>query len=383
MSENELLCEQQYGFRSQHSTELAAIKLVDCLTHNMDTNKIPTSIYLDLSKAFDTLSFDILLTKFEHYGVTGVPLKLLTSYIKDRYQYVIYNRKTSNLLEIRTGIPQGSILGPLFFSIYINNIIKASTVFNYIMYADDTTLYCNLEDFVDCDTETAINRELQKINLWLLRNKLTLNVDKTKFMIFHKRKKVPNLSIVLNNIAITKVDTFNYLGILLDSNLSWESHTDMLVLKISTLIGVLHRVKKYFPKSILITIYKSLITPHLNYDLLLWGNRRSRVNILQKKAIRVVNFSPYISHSEPILKNLKFLNKLAHNTLPTYFNSYREFFIKKNTAYNLRNHALPLPRVNRVFAEESLVYELVKLHNDTTYDSHIFKKNEENSHSLL
>ena len=82
LSENELLCEQQYGFRSQHSTELAANKLVDYLTHNMDTNKIPTSIYLDLSKAFDTLSFDILLTKFEHYGITGVPLKLLTSYNK-------------------------------------------------------------------------------------------------------------------------------------------------------------------------------------------------------------------------------------------------------------------------------------------------------------
>ena len=271
LSENELLCEQQYGFRSQHSTELAANKLVDYLTHNMDTNKIPTSIYLDLSKAFDTLSFDILLTKFEHYGITGVPLKSLTSYIKDRYQYVIYNGKTSNLLEIRTGIPQGSILGPLFFSIYINDIIKASAVFNYIMYADDTTLYCSLEDFVDCDTETAINRVLQKINLWLLRNKLTLNVDKTKFMIFHKQKKVPNLSIALNNIAITKVDTFNYLGILLDSNLSWKSHTDMLVLKISTLIGVLHRVKKYFPKSILITIYKSLITPHLNYGPLYCG----------------------------------------------------------------------------------------------------------------
>ena len=206
-------------------------------------------------------------------------------------------------------------------------------------------------------------------------------MDKTKFMTFHKRNNIPDLSIALNNIAITKVDTFNYLGILLDSNLNWKSHTDMLVLKISTLIGVLHRVKKYFPKSILITIYKSLITPHLNYGLLLWDNRR---NILQKKAILVVNFSPYISHSEPIFKNLKllnlddifnlkkfqFLHKLAHNTLPTYFNSYRQFFIK-NTAYHLRNHALQLPRVNHVFAEKSFVYEPVKLHNDTTYGSHI------------
>ena len=127
-SENELLCEQQYGFRSQQSTELAAIKLVDYLTHNMDTNKISTSIFLYLSRAFATLSFDILLTKFEHYGITGVSLKLLTSYIKDRYQYVIYKGKTSNMLEIRTGIPQGSILGPLFFCIYINDIIKTSAI---------------------------------------------------------------------------------------------------------------------------------------------------------------------------------------------------------------------------------------------------------------
>ena len=93
LSENELLCEQQYGFQSQHSTELAEIKLVNYLTHDMDTNKIPTSIYLDLSRAFDTISIDILLTLFEHYGITGVPLKLLMSYIKDRYQYVIYNGK--------------------------------------------------------------------------------------------------------------------------------------------------------------------------------------------------------------------------------------------------------------------------------------------------
>ena len=165
LSNNELLCEQQYEFRSNHSTELAGIKLVDYLTHNIDTNKIPTSIYLDLSQTFDTLSFNILLTKFEHYGITGTPLKLLTSYLKDRYQYVIYNRETSNILIIRNGIPQRSILGPHFFSIYINDIIKASTIFNYIMYADDTTLYCKLEDFVDCDTETAINREQQKIAL--------------------------------------------------------------------------------------------------------------------------------------------------------------------------------------------------------------------------
>ena len=139
-SDNKLLCEQQYGFRSQHSTELAAIKLVDSLTHNIETNNIPIFIYLDLSKAFDTLSFDILLAKFEYYGITGTPLKLLTSYLKDRYQYVNYNGETSHMLEIRTVIPQGSILGPLFFSICIHDIVKAAQYL--ITLCTQMTLHC-------------------------------------------------------------------------------------------------------------------------------------------------------------------------------------------------------------------------------------------------
>ena len=120
---NNLLCEQQYGFRSIHFTELATIKLADFLVKNIDVNLILCTILLELSKAFDTLNFDILINKFKFYGITGTPLKLLDNYLGNRHQFVAFKNINSDIQEIQTGIPQGSILGPLFFSIYINDLL--------------------------------------------------------------------------------------------------------------------------------------------------------------------------------------------------------------------------------------------------------------------
>ena len=150
LNAHNLLSEQQYGFRSQHSTELACVKLVDYITTEMDNIKkikTPTAIFLDLSKAFDTLNFNILLNKLQYYGIHGIALSLIKSYLTNRFQYVQFENSESDLLEIKTGIPQGSILGPLFFSIMINDLVKSSNKFKFLMYADDTTIYFNLEDF--------------------------------------------------------------------------------------------------------------------------------------------------------------------------------------------------------------------------------------------
>ena len=179
---NNLLSEQQYDFQSKHSTELATVKLVDFLVKNMDKNFIPCAIYLDLSKAFDTLNFNILINKLKFYGITGTPLKLLENYLRNRYQFVGFKNIISDLQEIRTGIPQGSILGPLFFtkySIYINVLINSSNIFNYLLYADDTTLYFNLEDIDSVNMNDNINTHLEQINVWLKLNNLTVNVSKT------------------------------------------------------------------------------------------------------------------------------------------------------------------------------------------------------------
>ena len=154
---------------------------------NIRDMKISASIFLDLSKAFDTLNLDILLPQLKYYGIDGISLNLIKSYLTNRFQYVQFENSESGLREIKTGISQGSILGPLFFSIVINDLVNSSTKFRFLMYADDTTIYFNLDDFPPVNREIEINCELEKVNTWLKLNKLSINVDKTKCMFFHKR----------------------------------------------------------------------------------------------------------------------------------------------------------------------------------------------------
>ena len=146
-------------------------------------------MYIDLSKTLDTLSFDILLYKLNYYGINDNAFKLLKNYLTNRKQYVVYNSQNSETLDISTGVPQGSILGPLFFSICINDLITVSNKLKFSMYADDTTIYINLEDFDLYNLERDINKELEKITVWLKMNKLSLNVQKPKLMIFYRRQK--------------------------------------------------------------------------------------------------------------------------------------------------------------------------------------------------
>ena len=388
---NNLLSEQQYGFRSQHSTELASVKLVDFILKEMDNIrdiKIPASIFLDLSKAFDTLNFDILLRKLQHYGIDGNSLNLIKSYLTNRFQYVQFENSDSSLLEVKTGIPQGSILGPLFFSILINDLVNCSTKFQFLMYADDTTIYFNLNDFPLINREIEINSELEKVNTWLKLNKLAINVDKSKCMFFQKRRSITPLKFLMNNRAIDVVHNFNYLGIMLDANMSWKSHIAMVSNKLSRINGILHRLKYLYPQNILITLYKSLFIPHINYGSLLWGHVGESIDKIQKKAIRTITYSNYIAHSEPLLKSLnllkvkdlfnlkilKFLFNLYHNKLPPYFNNYRLDLEKIETPYALRPHPLPVPRVSHAYAEAGLVYQLVIMQNKITVSDNLISR---------
>ena len=212
---NHLLSEQQYGFRANHSTELAAIKLVDYINHEIDRKYTPVNIYIDLSKAFDTLNFDILLYKLNYYGVTNEALVLIKSYLTNRKQYVKYNISESDFKQIETGVPQGSILGPFLFSIYINDLVTINNNFKFIMYADDTTIYFNLEDFPKTNLVNNITNELDKVNVWLKQNKLSLNADKTKCMTFHTRQKhVELMQFSIDGKLIENLRSFKFLGII-------------------------------------------------------------------------------------------------------------------------------------------------------------------------
>ena len=197
------------------------------------------------------------------------------------------------------------------FFIYINDLRLVSNIFTMLMYADDTTLYCNVKNDV---TDDLLNYELSKICDWLGANKLALNVSKAKFMVFHTINKhviYPKLYINGNNIE--RVTNFNFLGLTLTSTLSWEPHSIKILLKISKSLGVLYRLRDIYPRAVLQNLYNALIIPQFNYCILCWGSVISEnhsLHILQKKALRLITNSRYISHTEPLCKELRVLKVL-------------------------------------------------------------------------
>ena len=219
-------------------------------------------------------------------------------------------------VDITPGVSQGSMYGPLLFSIYTNNSIISNMKLKFQMYADDTTISFNLEDFDQKCVETEINNELERVNIWLKLTTLSLNIQKTKLVIFHrKQNKMKDINISIDNVQIERVKTFNFLGIMLDESLTWTEHTNMVANKISSVAGVLHRLKNIFPWEILLTLYNTLILSYINYGLLVWGVKSNRIDVLLKKKINLAANSSYFAHTTPLFlaerllkvsKNFKF-----------------------------------------------------------------------------
>ena len=290
----------------------------------------------------------------------------------------------SEILKINTGVPQGSILGPLLFIIYLNDFPVATEKFNMINYADDTTLYSSFKTSLQDDKtkiDDNLNGELSQINTWLVSNKLTINVGKTKFMVFHPPQKtnVHIPSLFLSNTQIECVNEFNLLGLIINKSLNWNSHVKHIANKIARITGIMCKLKNLLPKSSLLLIYNSLILPHLNYGILCWGSRAQSLSTLQKKAIRLTSNAKYNAHTSKLFKSLnllkisdiytinilKFYYKLMQSMLPSYL--LRNFVALNNDTneYGTRQScSLRIPHHKHVLYEQCLRYNIVKTINN-------------------
>ena len=352
---HKLLNTSQYGFQKHKSTDLAILDLQNRIIDNASKNQWSLGIFLDLSKAFDTLDHSILLKKLEKYGIRGTSLKWFRSYLSQRNQYTEYMTEHSRKSILTCGVPQGSILGPLLFLIYINDLVSTCTHCHPVLFADDTNLLLN-----DSKIEHLIaksNNQLQAISQWFASNKLSLNIDKTKCMLFPPSKNhTPDQPciITINNNQIEVVNQIRFLGVLIDNLLTWTPHIDNIIKKLSQIIGILTRIKNQVPKNTLKLIYNALVLPYLSYAVVAWGNPDSKkfkqLYLIQKRAIRVINKEKYNAHTGPlfsankilILEDLyklqcaKLVHKRINNILPDYFNQLLPTFSEIHQ-YNTRH----------------------------------------------
>ena len=213
---HEVLYNLQFGFRASHSIDHALISLTESIKNTLDNKKYGCGIFIDLQKAFDTVNHQILLSKLEHYGIRGTALAWFSSYLCNRSQYVSVNGHNSNCLNITCGVPQGSVLGPLLFLIYINDLPNSSTKLTFYLFADDTNIY--YESHCLYKLQKVVNKELKLVKKWLDANKLALNVEKTNFIIFHSLKNLlhETVNIKIGKKHVKQVKYVKFLGLLLD-----------------------------------------------------------------------------------------------------------------------------------------------------------------------
>ena len=296
-----LLSPQQFGFRSGYGTSQALSAIVNFVADGFDQHIYTSATLLDLHKAFDTMSHDILIGKLECYGVRGLPLELLTSFLTTRSQFVVCGNSVSSLLPCSFGVPQGSVLGPLLFLIFTNDFPHGIGAYQSVLYADDTTLL--ISGSTRDELESGVPGAESSASEWLIANKLKLNNDKTQRISFFTTNGTEHVGL---------------LGVRIDQSLRWKHHIEFLAAKLSTSLFALRRLRSCLSTVALISAYYSIVHSHLTYAVTLWGNsvHSPIVFRLQKRAIRIImRFGPRDSCRDAF-KQLKIL------TLPCLFIFY-------------------------------------------------------------
>ena len=369
---NNILSPHQFGFRKQISTLDAITNFTELIYQSLNNKNSILNVLVDYSKAFDTVNHSILLKKLYRYGVRGKPLQLIASYLQDRQQFVSIRNFKSKTFVTNISVPQGSVLGPLLFLIYVNEIPNLSQYFVPTMFADDCTL-----SFTSNSVDVLIsecNSDLATFKAWSDANRLTINIDKTNCLfISNVASSAPTGSILLNNHELDFVPESRFLGVLIDQNLRFDKHINYVCGKISKCIGILFRIRPLLPEACLRNLYFSLIHPYILYCLPVFGASYSThlepLRILQKRAVRLISNAAFLDHTDPLFFNNKILKlddqyKLSigcfafknPNLIATHVRPHSHF---------TRNREIPLPPFERLRStQQSVIFNVVKVWND-------------------
>ena len=305
---NDIFTPSQYGFLKGKSTQDALLHLTeniyDCF--NGRDGSFCVNIFVDFHKCFDTIDHAILIRKLELYGITGTLLKLIKNYLTNRTQSVRIHNSFSPPLPITKGVPQGSVLGPLLFLFFINDLPNISNNFIPVLYADDTTLSFKCQSIPQA--VLLCNRELQIFYNWAVANKLSINfgIDKTYFMIHTFRNlDLSDLIISIGNHTLAKCDHSKFLGVIIDEKLNFKDHIEHISKKISISIGIIYKLAQLkMPFKVLKQLYYNLIYSHLNYNVCCYAStydtHLNKLYLLQKRVIRIINNAAFQAHTDPL-----------------------------------------------------------------------------------
>ena len=299
------MCKYQFGFRKGYSTEQAILEITDLLKKAMDKKLVTCGLFLDFSKAFDTINHDILLSKLYSYGIRGNPLRWFESYLYNRNQVVKIGDTISSSQTIICGIPQGSTLGPLLFLLYINDLPNCSSKLSFRIFADDTNMFYTSNNLRNL--ESVMNEEFKLVVKYCATNKLSINLSKTNYILVSSSRLSGSINV--NDIKIQS--QIKYLGAYIDQHLNWGPQIKHINNKLAKNIGIITKLRHYVNLHTLKQLYYSFIYPYLTYAITSWGSacktRLNKIRTKQNKCIRSIFFAHSRENATPYYNLLDIL----------------------------------------------------------------------------